>query len=110
MLPAPKFILYLTKDSKTHKMQCFFIKHWVRLFLPAQLFFPLNNTKKKLYANVPEMFNFNPKISIQKYPISNRWYNFFSANVSDFYRHFTAKNKSFESSYLCKNISYTSTF
>jgi hypothetical protein len=30
--------------------------------------FSLNNTKKKLYANVPEIFSFNPKMSIRKYP------------------------------------------
>ena len=38
------------------------------------------------------MFNFNPKTSAQKVPISSSWYNFFGANVSDFYRHFTNKN------------------
>ena len=34
------------------------------------------------------MFNFNPKLSIQKYPIFCRWYNVFSANVSDFFHVF----------------------
>ena len=69
MLPIPKFILYHTKDSKTGKIHCFLFENWVSLFIPAQLFFSLNNVKKKLYANVPEMFDFNPKISIWKYPI-----------------------------------------
>ena len=38
-------------------------------------FSPQVNTKKRLYANVPEMPKFNPKISIQKYPIFCSWYN-----------------------------------
>ena len=37
------------------------------------------------------MFNFNPKISIRKYPIFCSWHNFFSVNVSDFYTYFTSK-------------------
>ena len=74
MLPIPKFILYPTKDSKIHEIHGFFLENWVRLFIPAQLFFSLNNTKKKLHANVPEMFNFNPKISIRKHPIFCSWY------------------------------------
>ena len=69
MLPDLTFILYLTKDSKTRKVHCRFLENWVRLFIPAQLFLSLNNTKKKIYANVPEVLNFNPKISIRKYPI-----------------------------------------
>jgi hypothetical protein len=40
-------------------------------------FIPQNNTKKKLYTNIPEMFNSNPKTSIRKYPIFCCWYNFF---------------------------------
>ena len=55
-------------------------------------FFSLNNAKKKLYVNVPEMLNFNLKKSIQKYLIFYSWYNLFNANVSDFYALFIAKN------------------
>ena len=72
------------KDSKTCKIFCFFLESWAYIFIPAQLFFSLNNTKKKLYINVPEMINFNPKISIWRYSIFCSWYNFFTANVSDF--------------------------
>ena len=85
-------IWYLTKDSKTGNIHCFFLENLTSLFIPAQLFLSQNNIKEKLYANIPEMFNFNPKISIQKYPIFCSWYNFSSANVSDLYRYFTAKN------------------
>ena len=60
-----------------------------------------------LYANVPEIFKVNSKISIQKYPIFCNWYILFSANVSDFYTYFIVKNKNFEPSYLCKKLSYT---
>ena len=73
------------KDLKTGKIYCFFLEDWVLLFIPAQLFFSLNNAKKKLYANVPEMFHLNSKISIRKYPIFYGRYSFFNANVSDFY-------------------------
>ena len=53
----------------------------------------LNNSKKKLYANVSEMFSIDPKTSIRKYLIFCSFYNFFSANVSDFYTYyFTIKN------------------
>lgn len=62
MLPVPKFILYFMKDIKTRKVHSFFLKNWVRFSIPALLFFPLNNTKKKVYASVPEMLNFNPKM------------------------------------------------
>ena len=55
-------------------------------------FFSLNNAKKKMYANVLEMFSFDSKTSIRRYPIFFSWYNFFSVNVSDFYRYFTAQN------------------
>ena len=56
------------------------------------------------------MFSFNPKTSIQKYLIFYSWYNFFSANVSDFYMYCTAKNSNFELSYLYKKLSYTNAF
>ena len=92
MLPVPEFILYLTKDSKTHKIHCFFFKNWVRLFISINFFFSLNNAKKKLYANVLEILKFNPKTNIRKYPILCNRYKVFSASVSDFYSYFTAKN------------------
>jgi hypothetical protein len=79
------------KNSKIGKVYCFFLKNWVSLFIPALLFTSPNNTNKKLYINVLEMFSFNPKTSIQKYPIFCSWYNFFSANVSDFARILLAK-------------------
>ena len=93
LLPVPENIFYFMKDSKRRKISYFFLENWVSLFISIQLFFfSLNKTKKKLYANVPEIFNFNPKTSIRKYPIFWSWYNFFSANVSDFYAYFSAKN------------------
>ena len=82
----------------------------VSLFIPALLFFSLNNTKKKLCSNIPEMFRFNPEISIQKCPIICGWYKFFSANVSDFYAYFTAENRKLEASYLYEKLSCTNTF
>ena len=57
---------------------------------------------------MPEVFNFNPNTSIQKYPTFWSWYNFFSTNVSNFYRYFTVKLKNFdEPSYLHKKSSNT---
>ena len=87
-----KIILYLMEDSKRRKIHCFLLKNWVSPIILAQLSFSLNNTEKKLYANVPEIINFNSKTSIQKYPIFCSCYNVSSANVSDFYRSFTGKN------------------
>ena len=69
MLLVPKFILYLTKVSKARKIRCFLLKNWVSIFIPNLLFIPQNNTKKKLYANAPEMSNSKPKMSIRKHPI-----------------------------------------
>ena len=68
MLPTPKFILYLMKVSKTRKIHRFSLKNWATFFIPAQLSFSLTKAKKELYGNIPEMFNFNSKTSIQKYP------------------------------------------
>jgi hypothetical protein len=85
-------LFYISWDSKTRSYHCFFLKNWASLFTYALLFFLLNNTKKELYPNVPEMFYSNLKTSIQKYPIFCSRYNFSSANVSDFYTHFIAKN------------------
>ena len=65
MLPIPKFILYLAKNSKMHKIHCFSFESWISLFIPDLLFFSHKiKPKKKLHANVPEMFNFNSKTSI----------------------------------------------
>jgi hypothetical protein len=83
MQPIPKHILYVIKNSKTGKIYSFFLKNWASLFISNLLFFSLNSIKVKLYFNVPEMSQFNPKTSIRKYPIFCSWYNFFSANVSD---------------------------
>ena len=49
------------------------------------------------------MLNFNPKTSIWKYPIFCSWYNFFNANVSDFYTYFTIKNQTLSSHISAKN-------
>ena len=105
MLLIPKFILHPTKNSKTGKIHCFFLKNWVSIFIPVQLLLSLNNIKKKVHNNMPEMFNFNLKTSIRKYPIFCSCYNFFCANVSDFYTHFNIKY--FELSYLYGKLSYT---
>ena len=83
--------LFLTKDSKARKIHFFSVKTGSG-FSCLFNFCSLNDAKKKLHNNVPEMFGFNPKMSIWKYPISSRRNKFFSVNVSDFYRHFTAKN------------------
>ena len=77
MLLIVRFILCLTKDSKVRKIHYFLLENRVSLFIPDLIFFPQINTKKKLYANVPEMSNFNPKTSILKYPIFCIWYNVF---------------------------------
>ena len=66
MLPIPEFILRFKKEAKTHKIHHFFLKNWIPIFVHAELSFSLNNTKKKLHDNVPEMFKFNLKTSIQK--------------------------------------------
>jgi hypothetical protein len=91
MLSIPKFILYLAKDSKIRKTRYFFFGNQVLLSSLFYFIFSLNDTKKKLYVNIPEMFNFNPKTSIQKYPIFCSWYNVLTANVSDFFRCFALK-------------------
>ena len=62
------------------------------IFHPCSIFFLLNDSKIKLYAVVPDMFNFNSKTSFWNYPVSIRKNNFFYANVSDFYTYFIAKN------------------
>lgn len=46
------------------------------------------------------MFSINPKMRIQKYPIFCTWYNFFNADVSDFYKYFTAKSLSSRKMYV----------
>ena len=63
-------------------------------FLPlVYFFFSLNNNinKKKIYANVPEMFNFDPK-QVPKILYFYIWYNFFNANVLGFCTYLTAEN------------------
>ena len=91
MLLVFTFKLYPTKDSNIGKTNAFSLKI-EPYFSSLLVFFPNNNTIKKVYASVPEMLSLNPKISIRKYPIFCSWYNFFSANVSDFYRYSTANN------------------
>ena len=110
MILVPKIISYITKAFKAGKTHCFSIKTGSNFSSLLGFFFSQSNAKKKIYADVPEMFNFSPKTSIQKYPICSCWYNVFSTNVSDFYRYFTAKIKNFEPLYLFKQLSYTSTF
>ena len=104
--------IYLMKYVKVRKICCFNFSlkagpHFSFLFY---FFFSLNNANKKIYANVPEMFNFNPKTSIQKYPIFSSWYNFFIANVPDFTLILLTKITNFELSYLHKKLSYTNIF
>jgi hypothetical protein len=93
MLPVPELILCPLKASKTSKIHCFFPKNWASLFIPNLFFSPLYNPKKTSYANVPEIIKFNPKPSIQKYPIFCSWYNYFNANVSEFYTYLPTKNQ-----------------
>ena len=69
MIPVLKFVLYLTKDSKTDKTHSILLKNWMRLFHHCLTFFSLNNTTKQLYVDVPEMFNFNSKTCFKKYTI-----------------------------------------
>ena len=71
-------LFYISQKLRKYvKFTAFYLKtesHFSSLIY----FFPLqNNVKKKLYANVPEMSNFNPKASIQKYRIFCSWYNVF---------------------------------
>jgi hypothetical protein len=104
--------IYLMKYVKTRKLCCFnfSLKAGPHFSFLSYFFFSLNNANKKIYANVPEMFNFNPKTSIQKCPICNSWYNFFIANVSDFTLILLTKITKFELSYLHKKLSYTNIF
>jgi hypothetical protein len=77
MLPIPKFILCLIKGTKAHEIHCFFLKTRSHFSSLIYFFFSQINTKKKLHVNVPEMFSFNPKTSIQKHSIFCSWYNIF---------------------------------
>lgn len=83
MIPVPENILYYTKDPKTLRYSTFPLKTGSG-FSSLTNFFLLDNTKKKLYNNVPQMFKFNPKTRFLKYLISSSWCNFFNVNVSDF--------------------------
>ena len=62
------------KAQKLMKFTTFPLKTRSHFSFLIHFFFLLNNTKKTLYANVPEMFSFNPNISNQKYPIFRSWY------------------------------------
>jgi hypothetical protein len=57
MLTVLKFILYLMKDSKQVKFTVFSLKAESHFSFLTYFFFPQNNIKKMLYANVPEMSN-----------------------------------------------------
>ena len=105
-----RIILCLTKASKICKIYCFFLETESHFSSLIYFFFSQNSIKKKLYADLPEMFNSDPKTSIQKYPIFCSWYNVFISNVSDFTRILLVKIKNFELSYLHKKLSYTNTF
>jgi hypothetical protein len=90
MLSFLQLIYISQKKLQICKIRSFLSRKWVRLFISAQLFIlaqllcSLNNSKKKLYANISEMLRFNSKTRFQKYPISGMRYSPFSANVSDF--------------------------
>jgi hypothetical protein len=105
-----KRLVWLIKYKMYNKISIFYELKWVSLFNHSLLFFPLNDPKKALYAKVTEMFNFNLRMSIQKYSIFCSWYNIFSANVSDFYRYFMRKIKNFDLLYLSQQLSYIITF
>jgi hypothetical protein len=85
MLPVLIFALYLLKSSKTDKIRCFFLKTGVHFSFLLPFFFLLDNTNKKLYADVPEMLDFSSKTNTRKYPIFCSYHKLFVANVSDFY-------------------------
>ena len=57
------------KLQKYVKFTAFFLKTESHFSSLICFFFLQINVKKKIYANVPEMSNFNQKTSIQKYPI-----------------------------------------
>jgi hypothetical protein len=89
-----KLTLYLISYQrfKNTKKSLLFLERLGPTFHPYSTFSPLDNTKKKLYVNVPDMLTFNLKTSVFKYLIFSGWYNFFRANVSDFYTYFTYKS------------------
>lgn len=66
-----------TKNLRTFKISYFILKTGPDVLFLFNFFFSLNSTKKNLYVDVLEMFNFNPKIRFQKYFIFSSWYNFF---------------------------------
>jgi hypothetical protein len=98
------------KLQKYVKFTAFFLKTKSHFSSLIYFFLLQINVKKKLYANVPEMSNFNLKTSIQKYPFFAVGITFFIANVSDFTRILLIKIINFELSYLHEKLSYASTF
>jgi hypothetical protein len=70
----PKLNLFFT-SRKTQK-QVKFIAFSLKIgpcFHPSSTFFSQKNHNKTFYVDMPEMLKFNPKISIQKYPIFCSW-------------------------------------
>ena len=104
-------LFYVARNLQKYlKFTSFLLKTESHFLSLIYFFFPQNNTKKKLYTNVPEISKFNSKTSIQKYLIFCSWYNFFIANVSDFKCILLVKVENFEPSYLHEKLSYASTF
>ena len=78
ILPIFKFFLYLTKNSKRVKFTAFFpLKQGFTFHPYSAFFFSLNNSNKKPYANVFEIFNFYYKTLFWKYSISSDCCKFF---------------------------------
>ena len=74
----PLTLFFISRMSQKYiKLTNFSLKIGSHFSSLIDLFFLQINIKKKLYSNVPEMSNFNPKTSIQKYPIFCSWYNVF---------------------------------
>ena len=105
-------LFYVSRNLQKYviKFTAFFLKTESHFSSLIYFFFLQINTKKKLYANIPEIPKSNPKTSIQKYPIFAVGITFFIANVSDFTRILLVKVKNFEPSYLHEKLSYANTF
>ena len=93
MLPIPNSFYISRKTQKQLKFTAVSLKTGSHFLFLIYFCFTQKNPNKSLYADVPEMFKFNLKISIRKYPIICSWYNFFSSNVSDLYTHFMIENQ-----------------
>jgi hypothetical protein len=89
LFPFLNLFYILRKIQKQVKFTAVSLKAEPHFSFLLNFFFSLDNAKKKLYADIPKIINFNPKASIQKYPTLSSCYNFFSVNVSDFYTYFT---------------------